>query len=88
MSDLQEWSIATDTTGPYSQYVFFRRGSDHNIICYDTSENELLDIPLEIKEGYVIRYVFMDCNNPERLLISTQNISTGEESVAIASCAQ
>lgn len=88
LSDLQEWSIASDTSGAYSQYVFFRRGSDHNIICYDTSGNELLDIPFEIKEGYVIRYVFMDCNNPDRLLISTQNISTGEESVAIASGAK
>lgn len=88
LSDLQEWSIATDTTGPYSQYVFFRRGSDDNIICYDTNGNELLDIPLEINEGYVIGYVFLDCNNPQRLLISTRNINTGEEFVTIASDAK
>ena len=63
----------------------FAEGSDHNIICYDTNGNELLDIPLEINDGYVIGYVFLDCNNPQRLLISTRNISTGEESVTIAS---
>lgn len=88
LSDLQKWSIATDTAGPYSQYVFFRRGSDHNIFCYDTRGNELLDIPLEIDEGDVIGYVFLDCNNPQRLLISTRNINTGEESVTIASGAE
>lgn len=86
--DLQGWSIATDTVGSCSQYVFFNRGSDLDIYCYDTNENEFLDIPLDIKEEDVIRYVYSDCNNPQRMLISIKNTKTEKEYATIVKSAK
>ena len=79
----EDWSIATDSLGESSQYVFFLRDSDKELIICEEGMNELREYELDIPEDYVIRYVYSDLNNPQRVMVSLRNIETGDEVVSI-----
>ena len=80
---LDDWCIATDSLSESPQYVFFLRDSDRELIIYEEGTDELREYELDIPEGYVIRYVYSDLNNPQRVMVSLRNIETRDELVSI-----
>ena len=80
---LDDWCIATDSLSESPQYVFFLRDSDRELIIYEEGADELREYELDIPEGYVIRYVYSDLNNPQRVMVSLKNVETGDELVSI-----
>lgn len=85
IDELSAKAIATDTAGSFSSYTFFGRGSNLDLITYDTNK-ETLDELQVCKEGTDnIRYIYSDCNNPQRLLVSLRSTETGVETVSIIS---
>lgn len=80
---VEDWSIATDSLAESSQYVFFLRDSDKELIICEEGMNELREYELDIPEDYVIRFAYSDLNNPQRVMVSLKNIETGDEIVSI-----
>ena len=80
---VEDWCIATDSLSESPQYVFFLRDSDKELIIYEEGTEELREYELDIPEGYIIRYVYSDLNNPQRVMVSLKNIETGDELVSI-----
>ncbi len=80
---VEDWCIATDSSSESPQYVFFSRGSDKELIIYESGMDEFRGYELDIPEDYVIRYVYSDMNNPQRVLVSLRNTEKGDEFVSI-----
>lgn len=83
LESAEDWSIATESLGENSQYVFFLRDSDKELIIYEEGMNELREYELDIPEDYVIRFAYSDLNNPQRVMVSLKNTETGDEIVSI-----
>ena len=61
----------------------FLRDSDRELIIYEEETDELREYELDIPEDYVIRFVYSDLNNPQRVMVSLKNVETGDELVSI-----
>lgn len=85
IDELSEKAIATDTAGSFSSYTFFGRGSNLDLITYDTNKETLHELQVCKEETDSIRYIYSDCNNPQRLLVSLRSTETGLETVSIIS---
>lgn len=81
--DAEDWCIATDSLSESPQYVFFLRDSDRELIICEEGVDEFREYELDIPEDYVIRFVYSDLNNPQRVMVSLRNIETGDEIVSI-----
>lgn len=85
IDELSGKAIATDTAGSFSNYTFFGRGSNLDLIMYDTNKETLDALQICKEETDSIRYIYSDCNNPQRMLVSLRNTKTGVETVSIIS---
>lgn len=79
----EDWSIATDSFGESPQYIFFLRDSDKELIICEEGLDEFREYELDIPEDYVIRFVYSDLNNPQRVMVSLINTETGDEIVSV-----
>lgn len=83
LESAEDWSIATESFGESPQYVFFLRGSDKELIICEEGMDEFREYELDIQEDYVIRFVYSDLNNPQRVMVSLRNTETGDEIVSV-----
>lgn len=80
---LNDWSIATETAVSASQYNFFSRNSNAIPAIYNANSASLKELSFEVPANCLIRYIYTDINNPNRMLISLENEETGVEYISI-----